>query len=527
MNNPSQIPFVSLLDKQINDVFMRCRAVGCIQKHTAHACKLCGDKDADHLSQFCSKFCSTELKDIIKCKAVGCRNLKCLSHVCETCGTKDATHVSENCPNKPLPNVKTCNVSGCNSTHTHHTCRICCHNKEDADHRSFHCPQGTLYYHQTKKSSAALILSGRYMKPGTDGACGPGIYFARSATDTCGKAHQAGYMIVAKVYMGKQLRIENDRNNNSGNRGVTPESVQRKGFDSVYYVRHPKPHKPEKDEFIIYDWKNASIVSIYPCDKTGQHVAQFVSYAATIVLTNINQSIQWDSLLAPAEFVYRNYLKNPYKDAPEKVFKAEGKTIYRPNHAIAHAIRVTFYVPFVVHVANLQLQASEILKVQIATLFYITGRESECSFTNDKERSMKYRTQSANNFEAYAKSVQIYSEDEIVRYKRALKNPYDWTQNNNQDPAKLAMGMAHELDVLRCRTEAEYDHGLESNIKTLWHTSKKGLTNEKVAFLKNLALHAIQCTGEKLYRQKRIDHLFIAANSSVKGCFDILKNINL
>lgn len=88
-------------------------------------------------------------------------------------------------------------------------------------------------FHQTGPKAGPLIL--RYgFRPGTQGWCGPGIYFAQSPQETQTKAigpeSSKGFMIEALVNVGKVRHMPQicDRYLNGG-------IVQHQGFDSVSF----------------------------------------------------------------------------------------------------------------------------------------------------------------------------------------------------------------------------------------------------------------------------------------------------
>ena len=84
-------------------------------------------------------------------------------------------------------------------------------------------------YHQTGKEAADAICESNSMKCGTRGIAGGGIYFATNQHETKAKSRAKGYMVVAKVRLGKVQTISAN-----GNRDVTFQSLMLDGFDSVF-----------------------------------------------------------------------------------------------------------------------------------------------------------------------------------------------------------------------------------------------------------------------------------------------------
>jgi len=118
-------------------------------------------------------------------------------------------------------------------------------------HHSHHGTVMTLY-HQTSPSVGPLILASGF-RPGTQGWCGGGIYFATSAAATNTKAigpdSHKGYILEAKVDVGrvKYMPRTCDRSLNGG-------AVAAQGYDSVSF------DPGDGQEFIVYS--NSRILSV-------------------------------------------------------------------------------------------------------------------------------------------------------------------------------------------------------------------------------------------------------------------------
>jgi len=222
-----------------------CKAYACREKCSEHHCRICDDKNADH----CSFYCTTVGGK--KCKATGCVE-EHDKHNCKSCGTPDSNHLSTNCP-KPK-GEKRCKAKGCAGYHEKHGCKLC--GEKNANHRSNECPDATVLYHQTDKTAALAIIKTNEMRKGTAGLVGGGIYFATTEADTSKKAHSRGMMIKARVWLGKQY-VANPKGENS----LTAEQLKLKPggpYDSV------KVNRAGGIEHVIYDWGQASLLSVYP-----------------------------------------------------------------------------------------------------------------------------------------------------------------------------------------------------------------------------------------------------------------------
>lgn len=556
---------------------LRCKAGGCQIQHAAHHCKMCGDTDANHTSPFCYVFCTPKkaVETGWRCKAIGCHKKGCNAHLCTSCNDADATHIALNCPNST---TQTCRVASCKSNHKKHGCCVCA--KKDVSHRSYECPDPgdksiLTAYHQTKEKAAACIMASREMKKGSGGVCGPGIYFATSPEMTRGKAHHFGFMIVARIYLGKRLVVQ--RQDLSLNGSI----VNGKGYDSVHCIRNPK--KRHYDEYVIYSWARASIVDMYPCDHLGNFrpvllvknnlkpaapkvadvpVAQTAPVVAdpapqkpadpvvvadppvaqvdpqpaalaspapiTVVIppaiaastmTVFKSNLASQEFFEASNFVYQTYLKKRYKDAPNKM-EWHGTTVYRPNHGLAHSMRCAAYIPLLCGLSGLKMSQSEVDKTQIAMMFYVAGRESEVGWSRDPVVYQQYRTASSKIYLDYAEKK---GWSDRQRFARALKNPHA----KQYDPVRIALAMGHELDMLRCKFKEPYEVLVREKVATLFGTKKKPLGKPILDQLVGAAVSACKATGDKVYKSKRDKAKFAHVSTDVKACVDVLVALNL
>ena len=111
-------------------------------------------------------------------------------------------------------------------------------------------------YHQTNTTNAASIRRQNMLVPGpVTGMAGSAVYFATNAYDTNRKATRKGWMVTAKVRLGKTKTIHVE-----GDTSITFESLLAEGYDSVHI---PRPGGPE---YVIYNSDHIQIESIqeYP-----------------------------------------------------------------------------------------------------------------------------------------------------------------------------------------------------------------------------------------------------------------------
>eukprot|EP01083_Nonionella_stella_P123772 373159_1 len=109
-------------------------------------------------------------------------------------------------------------------------------------------------YHITNKAGVDGIQSSDKMLRGGAGMFGGGIYFAESVDIAKSKAHYSGYVITAKVLVGKELQV-----NNSSAGNFTFRELWKKGYDSVWA---PKGSGCGQCERVIYNSDQVEIINV-------------------------------------------------------------------------------------------------------------------------------------------------------------------------------------------------------------------------------------------------------------------------
>lgn len=109
-----------------------------------------------------------------------------------------------------------------------------------------------ILYHQTDEASANAIRSSGKMLRGASGSLGAAIYFTESERGTQTKAKRKGYMVKARVRLGKVKDLKN-----STDPSLTFQSLLHKGFDSVStgYFSSGK-------EYAVYSYDQVEILNI-------------------------------------------------------------------------------------------------------------------------------------------------------------------------------------------------------------------------------------------------------------------------
>ena len=220
---------------------------------------------------------------------------------------------------------------------------------------------------------------------------------------------------------------------------------------------------------------------------------------------------------ATAHYVYDEYLSKPYTSKfiqDDWQYIHNGITIPRPNHGLVHTLRTAAYVTYVVHAYNLfnqpHLTAQDIDHLQLALLFYVTGRENEAAFGNPDY--LRFRQKSADAFERYIKQnhPQMFTDQKLQFYKQGIYDAY-----STSPPQYVILRLCHDLDLLRCYPQVEYDKKIQS--------AKKHVG----AFAKPLAVLAEEClqqTGDRIFGKQTYDGpLFTLCSTNVE---ETLRRIN-
>jgi hypothetical protein len=108
-------------------------------------------------------------------------------------------------------------------------------------------------YHQTDEGGATGIRNDSRMRCSSKGAYGPAIYFADSAEATDPKAHYTGWIIKARVRMGKALVCRSSRSS------LQERDLADHGCESVYAPKGPQGGFPE---YAVFDSSKVDVIEI-------------------------------------------------------------------------------------------------------------------------------------------------------------------------------------------------------------------------------------------------------------------------
>ena len=125
--------------------------------------------------------------------------------------------------------------------------------RENRRERRTRLANGTslVLYHQTNATAAAEIKKSGRMMRGNGGTAGGGIYFATNKPDTTRKAMRNGYMVHAKVQLGKVKTISSN-----GDPLINFQSLLDEGFDSVLIPRL------SGTEYVVYNFDQVEVLKV-------------------------------------------------------------------------------------------------------------------------------------------------------------------------------------------------------------------------------------------------------------------------
>lgn len=194
----------------------------------------------------------------------------------------------------------------------------------------------------------------------------------------------------------------------------------------------------------------------------------------------INDTLD-SQLITAIRHVYYKHVGLSYLDAKQFPLDAElhtkQGTLYRPNHGLAHTLRKMLYLQSVISyfakyakdedLRNIfsSMDDEFLLKLQIASLFLVAGRESDISFYDDPKKYSEYRYNSAAYFAGYVKNNPLFTNSDINNLAdiiEFLNTPdfFDKTSTINQAIIFL-FRFAHNLDLLRCYDARSYAHTMK------------------------------------------------------------------
>jgi len=163
--------------------------------------------------------------------------------------------------------------------------------------------------------------------------------------------------------------------------------------------------------------------------------------------------------------------------------ETDKRAVYRSNHGLTHTVSTLWSIDDVVdfnlayaapaiqnfiqnNTATPEARERFIIKLQVAMVFYISGRGGEAGF-REKQVYERYRRASKEHFLQYVKAFTLVpsifdSEEEVVEYGKALEHA--WISEEEiagrgeaAAPLKALLFTAHTTDLHRCKTAKDMD----------------------------------------------------------------------
>ncbi|MDF1796268.1 MAG: SidE phosphodiesterase domain-containing protein [Coxiellaceae bacterium] len=242
-------------------------------------------------------------------------------------------------------------------------------------------------------------------------------------------------------------------------------------------------------------------------------------------------------------------LKMPYKDLPDRRFD-----VARHNHALAHHVRVSFYIEHVIeyfkHFAADNkcrefcdtLSPDEIIMMKIMMIFSKTGRESEVSPHSDIDTYMRYQQASAHNLAVFMrdhmgsdeKTISLYTEIMLHMGNpdyHSLVTGSSEQEKNHKLYINRITALAHKLDLLRVYDDSEYKlsmsgyNGLPQATTDKLFIQHSDQQRKALNKLESIAMTCLKATGDNLCCSKHgIDagsyneEAFKMSNSDIEHC---------
>lgn len=261
-------------------------------------------------------------------------------------------------------------------------------------------------------------------------------------------------------------------------------------------------------------------------------------------------------LIKHADVVYKRHLSKPYHetdiDSSDDKIKIEEEEIHRPNHGLAHSLRVASYIPVVTEYFKdfaqpglkefcSGLSAQKIKDLQLCMLFSVSGRESDISFSNNPKKYREYRQNCVRQFEQYAKEIKMNSND-IKKYSALILNmgnPEFLEKNKSPEMINMfhIMNLAHKLDLMRCYQVNAYTPAIKKGHDYLVEESEE--QQNGLNHLYKVVSARISATGDRQFctfdeNRKMIvpvnhgyDKVFLTASRDPRECLSLCTRADL
>ncbi len=279
-------------------------------------------------------------------------------------------------------------------------------------------------------------------------------------------------------------------------------------------------------------------------EKEKRYIAEVVYGLAVEVFDNYALDLAIDTAY---KILFRAYVNGAH-------FKRYG--INRPNHALAHHLRVVSYLDRVIeyfknhakepafrdYCENLHHKDIKIIKILL--VFSKTGRECEVAFLENKALFLRYQKASVKNLTDFLAEQLRYSSESIAFYAEVLKYMGDpdyrikakGTAAQRQEKIYInhIIDLSHKLDLSRCYDQHKYKSNLQVYGEAVGvDSSAYVVVNQSIQQVKalgklqQLALKSLQLTGNMIcYSEYGVDSQdyqqepFVKCNTNPEACLD-------
>lgn len=242
------------------------------------------------------------------------------------------------------------------------------------------------------------------------------------------------------------------------------------------------------------------------------------------------------------------HLKIRYKDQASQI-TVNNKVIYRPNHGLAHTLRVMQLIPIVIdyfaHHANDEafrlfcrhVTSREQNWLMVAGAFSITGRENEAAAIENLKRYDEFRAASAQHFADFIKANPPKIEDvemeermrHIVRYmgnpayenatnsEPAINQHQDEIERMHRNFIHRILTIAHKLDLPRCYTPDKVKAAMASCVNL---STQNPQQQQDFLQMQLYAIHLIKAHGNALHTDMNDSNELIECHVDYKPPFE-------
>lgn len=244
-----------------------------------------------------------------------------------------------------------------------------------------------------------------------------------------------------------------------------------------------------------------------------------------------------EKYIAIIQHVYENYLKMPYTNQKVKmdwnIALPDGTILERPNHALAHTLRVCMYIPHVITILNrinpsfhqLEFTNETVEKLQLAMLFAVTGRQNDGGRREAGETDYQtFRELSSLHFEeCFTNDFKgIFTKDEVEYYKNLL---FSRGSKEPSDVNDIIVTISHNMDHVRCFSKHDMSRSLNAYIEKQYGPDHQ----DAIELLLQHASRCVLATGDRLFFPEYVPYdlvRFANYSKNPASCIEAIKQVD-